>query len=65
MMGARSAKAHRMTPYQRCVLWLLETGEQWVLPLVPRGSFRHQLRARIDRAHIHLHSRVHGHDDPP
>jgi hypothetical protein len=62
-MGAPSDKTHRMTPYQRCVLWFLETGEQWVLPLVPRGSFRNQLRARLDRAHTRLHSRVHGHGD--
>jgi len=60
-MGAPSGSTHRMTFYQRCVLWLLERAEQWVLPLVPRGTLRNQLRARIDRSQARLHSRVHDH----
>ena len=61
-MGAPSDNTHRMTLGQRSVLWLLETGERWVIPLLPRGTLRNQLRARIDRAHARLHSRLHDHD---
>jgi hypothetical protein len=60
-MRARSDDAHRMTLYQRCVLWLLGVVERCVIPLLPRGALRHQLRARIDRAQARLHSRVHEH----
>ena len=60
-MGAHSDNAHRMTLCQQCVLWLLEAGERWVIPVLPRGTLRKELRARIDRAHARLHSRVHDH----
>lgn len=60
-MGARSEATHRMTLYQRFVLWLLGAGERWVIPLLPRGALRNRLRARLDRAQARLHSRVHNH----
>lgn len=60
-MGAPSDNAHRMTLYQRCVLWLLNAAERGVIPLLPRGALRNRLRARIDRAQAHLHARVHDH----
>ena len=60
-MGAPSDNAHRMTLNQRCVLWLLGVVERCVIPLVPRGTLRNRLRARIDRAQARLHSRVHDH----
>jgi hypothetical protein len=60
-MRAYSDDAHRMTVYQRSVLWLLDVVERWLIPLVPRGELRHQLRARIDRAQARLHSHVHEH----
>jgi hypothetical protein len=60
-MGAPSDNTHRMTLYQRCVLWLLGVAERGVIPLLPRGALRNRLRARIDRAQAHLHSRVHDH----
>jgi hypothetical protein len=58
-MRVRAYHAHRMTLHQRTVLWLLGAVERWVIPLLPRGELRHQLRARIDRAQARLHSRVH------
>jgi hypothetical protein len=61
-MGARSEDTHRMTLYQRSVLWLLGVGERWVIPLLPRGALRNRLRARLDRAQARLHARVHDHD---
>jgi hypothetical protein len=61
-MRARSDDVHRMTLYQRSVLWLLGVVERRVIPLLPRGELRRQLRARIDRAQARLHSRVHEHD---
>jgi hypothetical protein len=64
-MGAPPGNTHRTTFYQRCVLWLLEAAEHWVLPLLPRGALRNQLRGRIDRAHARLHSRVHDHGKRP
>jgi len=60
-MRARSNDAHRMTLNQRCVLWLLGAVERWGIPLLPRGTRRNHLRARIDRAQARLHSRVHDH----
>jgi hypothetical protein len=62
-MGAPSGSTHRMTFYLRCVLWLLNAGERWILPLLPRGALRNRLRARIDRAQARLHSRVHDHGE--
>jgi hypothetical protein len=62
MMRANSDDAPRMTVRQRCVLWLLSAVERWVIPLLPRGASRNQLRARIDRAQARFHSRVHDHD---
>ena len=60
-MGARSENTHRMTLYQRSVLWLVGAGERWVIPLIPRGALRNRLRARLDRAQARLHSSVHNH----
>ena len=60
-MGAPSDNTHRITLYQRCVLWLLGAGERWVIPLLPRGTLRNQFRERIDRVHARLHSRIHDH----
>jgi hypothetical protein len=60
-MGRRSDNFHRLTLYQRYVLWLLGVVERSVIPLLPRGGLRHKLRARIDRAQARLHARVHDH----
>jgi hypothetical protein len=54
-----------MTLCQRAELWLLNLGERRIIPLLPRGTFRSQLRARIDRAQARLHARVHDHDGRP
>ena len=64
-MRLRSDGAHRMTLYQRSVLWLLGVVERCIIPLLPRGALRNQLRARIDRAQARLHYRVHEHDGRP
>ena len=61
-MRARSDDTHHMTLYLRCALWLLGAAERWVMPFVPRGELRRQLRARIDRAQARLHSRIHERD---
>jgi len=50
-----------MTPYQRCLLWVLGALER-LLALLPR-PLRQRLRVRIDRAQSRLHSRVHGHGE--
>ena len=63
-MQARSDDTHHMTLYLRCALWLLAAVERWVMPFVPRGELRRQLRARIDRAQARLHSRIHDHQVP-
>lgn len=60
-MGAPSDNTHRMTFCQRCLLWLFGVAERGVIPLLPRGALRNQLRARIDGAQARLHSRVHDH----
>ena len=64
-MRTRPEDAHRMTLYQRSVFWLLGVVERCIIPLLPRGALRNQLRARIDRAQARLHSRVHKHDGRP
>jgi hypothetical protein len=64
-MGARSDGTHRMTLCQRAELWLLNLGERRIIPLLPRGTLRSQLRTRIDRAQARLHSRVHDHSERP
>jgi hypothetical protein len=54
-----------MTLWQRAELWLLNLAERRIIPLLPRGTLRNQLRAHIDRFQAHLHSRVHDHGERP
>jgi hypothetical protein len=61
-MPAGSDGAHRLTLYQRLLLWLLGLLERSFIPLLPRGELRHRLRARIDQAQARLHSHVHEHN---
>ena len=65
MIGTHSDEIHRMTPYQRCLLWLLGAVERVLVPLLPRRRLRNRFRARIDRAQVRLHSRVHDHRERP
>jgi hypothetical protein len=58
MIDTHSDEIHRMTPYQRCLFWLLGVVERAALPLLPR-TLRHRLRVRVDRAQARLHTRVH------
>jgi hypothetical protein len=64
-MDALSGRTHRMTLWQRAELWLLNLAERRIIPLLPRGTLRNQLRAHIDRSQAHLHSRVHDHGERP
>lgn len=61
MIDTHTPAIHRMTPYQRCLLWVLGAMER-LLALFPR-PLRQRLRVHIDRAQSRLHSRVHDHSE--
>jgi len=61
MIETHTTEIHRMTLYQRCLLWALDAMER-LLALFPR-QLRQRLRVHIDRAQSRLHSRVHDHSE--